>query len=199
MSIRAAHESPPLPCAAAAGGQDGLCRPPRGAPGPAALHRGARQLRERQQGEGGGWGNAAARGEGADPACTGAPACGWQQRVRLSAHPGLWSMLCLQGAPDSLEYRIFFKQQKDGAVVSPWHDIPLFAGARPARLSPAAAAAACQSLPCLGCAQRPQTPQILTVPHCHCTIAAVLLQATAPSTSCARSPRRPPPRWRLPP
>ncbi|PSC76323.1 inorganic pyrophosphatase [Micractinium conductrix] len=33
-----------------------------------------------------------------------------------------------QGPADSLEYRIFFKQQKDGAVVSPWHDIPLYAG-----------------------------------------------------------------------
>ncbi|KAL4425349.1 hypothetical protein ABPG75_009365 [Micractinium tetrahymenae] len=33
-----------------------------------------------------------------------------------------------KGAPDSMDFRIFFKQQKDGAVVSPWHDIPLFAG-----------------------------------------------------------------------
>lgn len=34
-----------------------------------------------------------------------------------------------QGASDSMDYRIFFKQAKDGAVVSPWHDIPLYAGA----------------------------------------------------------------------
>lgn len=34
-----------------------------------------------------------------------------------------------QGAADSMDFRIFFKQQKDGAVVSPWHDIPLYAGA----------------------------------------------------------------------
>ncbi|EFN57176.1 hypothetical protein CHLNCDRAFT_56094 [Chlorella variabilis] len=33
-----------------------------------------------------------------------------------------------KGPADSLEFRIFFKQQKDGAVVSPWHDIPLYAG-----------------------------------------------------------------------
>lgn len=34
-----------------------------------------------------------------------------------------------QGAADSMDFRIFFKQAKDGAVVSPWHDIPLYAGA----------------------------------------------------------------------
>ncbi|PRW33953.1 inorganic pyrophosphatase isoform A [Chlorella sorokiniana] len=33
-----------------------------------------------------------------------------------------------QGAADSMDFRIFFKQAKDGAVVSPWHDIPLYAG-----------------------------------------------------------------------
>jgi inorganic pyrophosphatase len=33
-----------------------------------------------------------------------------------------------KGAADSMDFRIFFKQQKDGAVVSPWHDIPLYAG-----------------------------------------------------------------------
>lgn len=33
-----------------------------------------------------------------------------------------------KGAADTTDFRIFFKQLKDGAVVSPWHDIPLFAG-----------------------------------------------------------------------
>lgn len=33
-----------------------------------------------------------------------------------------------KGAADSMDFRIFFKQAKDGAVVSPWHDIPLYAG-----------------------------------------------------------------------
>jgi inorganic pyrophosphatase len=31
-----------------------------------------------------------------------------------------------QGSPDSTDFRIFFNQQ--GVLVSPWHDIPLFAG-----------------------------------------------------------------------
>lgn len=32
----------------------------------------------------------------------------------------------MQGEPNSLEFRIFLNGK--GAVVSPWHDIPLFAG-----------------------------------------------------------------------
>ena len=43
--------------------------------------------------------------------------------------PTCASPLLLQGASDSLEFRIFFKQQKDGAIVSPWHDIPLYSSA----------------------------------------------------------------------
>jgi inorganic pyrophosphatase len=33
----------------------------------------------------------------------------------------------LQGPKDSLDYRVFFKAS-GGATVSPWHDIPLYAG-----------------------------------------------------------------------
>lgn len=34
-----------------------------------------------------------------------------------------------QGAPETLEFRCFLKD-KNGTVVSPWHDIPLYAGAK---------------------------------------------------------------------
>lgn len=54
----------------------------------------------------------------------------------------------MQGAPDSMDFRIFFKQQKDGAVVSPWHDIPLYAGAstyRSMHTSPSCSASAARN------------------------------------------------------
>lgn len=60
----------------------------------------------------------------------------------------------MQGAADSMDFRIFFKQQKDGAVVSPWHDIPLYSGAPPghhAAAAPVAPSVGVELAPCHLC------------------------------------------------
>jgi hypothetical protein len=46
--------------------------------------------------------------------------CGWRAMANTFA-------VVTEGAPDTLEYRVFF--EKDGHRVSPFHDIPLVANA----------------------------------------------------------------------
>lgn len=180
-----------LPAAPNAGPARGR-RSPR-ARRPAAQRHRARRLRQRE--------------EGGSPAGRDAPAGGPRQtpcaRPLPPPPPPLWmrsltlSPLAIhpQGAADSMDFRIFFKQAKDGAVVSPWHDIPLYAGAcRRCRRGSTAAA----SVPLSNCLAFCVTLIKLRV-YTITIQTFTIWQVTACLISFARSPRSLPPRWRLPP
>jgi hypothetical protein len=109
-------------------------------------------------------------GRGQTPLALAPPPAAGSSGCAYLLTPAFGRCSLVQGAPDSLEYRIFFKQQKDGAVVSPWHDIPLFAGVLPALLAPAVAALPILALSQLRSAQT--QPQTLVILHFHCHIPA---------------------------